>query len=651
MKKIGKVIIGIGISGSIMTSAAAAAIIWSGDSSEKLVAKTQFDLKPIILKVKETKIPIGFYSISEAPLEIADFIKKRFLSEGEDIESLSGVPNIKDGIITTTITYKTLAGQIKTKTFVFGGWHKAPSIDQRNTKLLAEFAAVLPRMPETPIEEQYKQEFQTLKKVRKRILDRIYTYSIPTIEYLKPLIDEFQILIDQFNRGIQDSWTLEERLESIAIEPEYISTQGQTVTPGFPTYNAPSLTRAAKEQLEKYVQEKLLVKNLAHVYNEKLKEADLAAMIAITSANLLKYINQLKAIIIPTKVVFKDMATIRYFNSYTLPTNIEDLTIEQVKEEIVKAKAAKTDNNAYNRDINAKHKYKLLVDKLLEEQKDHLKKIIIEPEYVSIQGQRLTLAYPIYERPALKDATPQQLEQFIEEKVAVQKAAHIYNDKLKKADLYASENLLKYVNQLKAIIVPTKVVFSGITTSLTFNVYTVPSDIDDLTLEQIKKEIIKAKAAKTQNIAYNKDINAKYKLSADKLLQEQKNHLTSIIIEHEYISTQGQIMTPGYPNYTGHLLMGATLQEVEQYIRDKLAIQRLANSYNTKLKEADLVAKNLMISKARWKLKIPVLPLLGNKDPVEYGILADFRVSIISKIDDNSINTEETLNIENDKYK
>ena len=91
-----------------------------------------------------------------------------------------------------------------------------------------------------------------------------------------------------------------------------------------------------------------------------------------------------------------------------------------------------------------------------------------------------------------------------------------------------AEELIRLKNQLKAVHIPSKVVFKGITSKLIFNTYTIPSNIDDLTLKQVKDEIIRAKNAKINNEKYNKDTTNKHELQI-KLADEQTriNALTS----------------------------------------------------------------------------------------------------------------------------
>ena len=100
-------------------------------------------------------------------------------------------------------------------------------------------------------------------------------------------------------------------------------------------------------------------------------------------------------------------------------------------------------NDAYNKDMNNKHKKQI--------KKDDLSKIIIEKEYISVQDQSVYPEYPIYIPIETNDITLMELEEHIQYKLLCQEKAKIYNDNLKVKDDYILTHILENGGSLKTI--------------------------------------------------------------------------------------------------------------------------------------------------------------------------------------------------------
>ncbi|MCK5867224.1 MAG: hypothetical protein KAG14_02405, partial [Mycoplasmataceae bacterium] len=608
INKIQKIALGLAISGIVGGSAATtAAVILTHPSHNEHRRDDDLDMLHVPLKVQSKHVPTDFDDAASAPSEIMDYIKETLLSDDETLESVSGEVNYEDGTIITTVLYRMDDYSIQTEMFLFEGWVKAPRIDHRNTQLQAELFKMVGTaiLPDEPTDPKYMAKFHALQVARTALLDRVANWKIPTKEILTPLVDKLKKLIAKFNEETDPNTLLQakkDHLASIMIESKCAPAQGRIVTSGYPTYSQPDLTTATLAQVEQYITAKLAAKNAAHAYNEKLKETDKQV------EELIRLKTELKSIHIPNKVVFKDITSTLVFNIYTIPSNIDHLNTRQLKNAITNANEAKNDNEAYNENINANHNHKVSAA-LLQIKKDYLINMVIELKYISTQAQVTAPGYPTYSQPVLTTATLLQVEQYIVDKLVAQNAAHAYNEKLKEEDKQIKE-LIRLRSDLKAIHIPSKVVFEGVTSTLIFNTYTIPSDIDDLNAKQLREVIINANKAKNDNEAYNRDINANHNHEVfATLLEIKKEILKNLVIPTKiiYIGATTALKFNPYVKPTNDEIDGLSIEGVNKDISKTNNAIHDNNLYNKAILEEVQKANDRAIAYLRIELNSLIL--------------------------------------------
>ena len=441
----------------------------------------------------------------------------------------------------------------------------------------------------------------TLEKVKDEII-KARLAKIADINYNNNIKEEHKYNANA-NALLQSKINL---LASIIIEPEYFSNQNQVLSLKYEVYIERDLNGASLSAIEHYIADKLYLREKAHDYNALLKKADSdakAQKFLLVKREELRNIEKK----LPARLVLLGATTSLIFNEYQPHNNIDSLTLEEVKKSIAQANVAVPQNLAYNIALKINYVHKLIMAKLLESKKELLRHINIESKYISTQGQTSTLKYPDnIALPQLDGATLEQVVQLIKDRLELQKAASNYNFVLREIDakIIGKVNLNHYIKQLKEISIPTKTSFEGITSLLHFNIYSIPTNIGDLTLEQVQVEIQKANNAKAENIAYNADIinNHKHKLEADKFLESEKHNLGEIEIMPKYVSSHGLSIDLQYPTYqkpSAEQLASATLQQVLQFIKVALAAQVAANTYNLALGEADFLADDAISEPAQ----------------------------------------------------
>ena len=281
-----KIVLGLGVSGTVVAAAIATTVVLLSDNDDQDTTEDS-NMLNVALKIERSEVAVDFGDTTSAPSEIMDYINGEFLKSDETLEGITGVANYEDGTITTIVSYRAEHGGMKTQVFLFGGWEKTPRIDRGNTRLQSDLFGMVPALPREPMDKKYQAKFRVLKAARKNLLDKISTWKIPTKEIMTNPVSELNKVITEFssyvnpdnlNSGNVNPGNVlqmkKDRLVSIMIEPRYLSTHGEVITLVYPTYTRPTLMGATLSQVEQFIVSKTTAQSAAHLYNEKLKEAD-----------------------------------------------------------------------------------------------------------------------------------------------------------------------------------------------------------------------------------------------------------------------------------------------------------------------------------------------------------------------------------------
>ena len=388
-KKVSRAVLAVGASGVIALSVATTAVIMN---SHKIIKGDKLASKTVMLDGLSKTKASDFTSNEKPPSEIVSYLD----DDKEEILSISGKADQAFGTITTTIVYKALNGVKRTEKIIFGGYLKV-SIISNGGKRFATLTLIGSGRVISPLSKTlYIEKLKSIKIPTKLVFPGITSllafdnYQIPTDTELDTYsIKQIKIAIEkakhakEVNKFYNNAITLKRKLvtnkkeylkhliqnlRNIHIESEYLSTESQTVTPGYPSYKAPILNGATAQQVEKFINKKRKVKEAAFIYNFRLKEADKAAII------LAEYIKTLNEVLTMEKQLFKSITIeSKYISTHSqtvtqeypdykepLLTQITSLNIDkltehkqnaQIKAHNYNIKLKEADLNAYKHDL------------------------------------------------------------------------------------------------------------------------------------------------------------------------------------------------------------------------------------------------------------------------------------------------------------
>ena len=552
-KVIKKSVIALGTLAIASTAIASLAIGLSNDSENQLGLRGNEDSTSVnhkTLVIPKGVHPADFNDVLSAPVNVKDYILKQLsLSEDTPVK-MKGIANSKDGTLTVVATYDTASETGKTQTFVFEGWQTSAEIDSASQ---AARTTIVPSVPlKTSLVSPILKAIRTytdppainaaLKRAKDKAIKFINAITYPVqADSLHPsgLFASIDAAKQTALKGIHDAKTIEELniivppsvykdilinkeklLLNIVIPPKYISIYQQTMTSKYPTFSQPPLVAATLAQVEQFIIDKRAVVEAAIKYNDVLKAKD--------DKVIRDKREILKSLVIPTKITHVGATTTHEFNSYVKPTNdeVDALSIEDVMDAISKTNIAIHANNLYNKDILIKIKAD---DKVLAHLKSKLNLIMLPTQAIKNPGIVLILSFDDYKPVNINSMSKEQL------RIAIWKARDASENNKKYNNEVNTKNKVQtaVITKLKAMVLnmaPEKIATSTDTPAHVFTKYTLPDNLKSLTIDELKKEIIKVQQIIINHNIHNKEVGTlnENALIISIILQDRKKILLSI---------------------------------------------------------------------------------------------------------------------------
>ena len=233
---------------------------------------------------------------------------------------------------------------------------------------------------------------------------------------------------------------------------------------------------------------------------------------------------------------------------------------------------------------------------------------MIETEYISTQGQSITLTYPRYSTPNLDGKTLQEVKDFTTIKNTAQQAAVTYNHDLRTKDDTISATALKHSqDEYNSMSTPTQMHTSLITPKYMWNPYLKLSQQKVLlwSVTELHNQLKLIKAAIIDNNKYNKDIETQ-----SNEWRSRRNVLINIQIPVD-LDSSVTVTTP-YPthiSYTIQSLRTTTLTEIEKLITSQQNIKVSAEKHNNEVttKKLNKVKDHLITEVPAITLSTPLI--------------------------------------------
>ena len=432
---------------------------------------------------------------------------------------------------------------------------------------------------------------------------------ITTVSYR---IDDNNIKTDMF---LFEGWAKVPRIDhrNIQLQAELFQMVRKAILPAEPTdpkYIAKfhALQAARTSLLDKVSNWRIPTKEILTPLVDKLKKLIAKFNEEIRTNILLQTKKEiLKSLVIPTKMIYIGATTTLKFNPYVKPTNdeIDSLSVEGVNKAISKTNNAIHDNNLYNKAIL--REIQKANDKTITYLRMELNSLTLLKQIIPNPGVVVVLSFNNYKPVNINSMSKEQLKRVISKVKEANKNNANYNNEVNAKN---KEQRTK-INKLKSIastIISKKIATSADIPTHKFEKYTLPDNVESLTIVELKKEIAIAQQIVINDKIYNEEMIASNKNAkvAAKVLHDKKKVLLSIKQPKELITSFKIAMTIHFENYTPPTdLDSLSLEQTNHEITIANNIKNHNNRYNNLLKSKIIAVQELATEQTSINALIP----------------------------------------------